>query len=176
MKFAMPALAAAALFALVLHAKSDKQVQPRKAQPKVASEVKAPAVSAPERAPLAGSRQGYKMVIDILDGFGGASESANYRIPVSSGGQPSAGGISHSDSFVMKAGFVHASYIMRGDANADGVIDVGDVVCLLNYLFKGGAEPCPMEAGDTNCDGVVDLGDIVYLLNYLFRGGPSPAC
>ncbi|NIO07767.1 MAG: hypothetical protein GTO40_07065, partial [Deltaproteobacteria bacterium] len=74
---------------------------------------------------------------DVLDGFGGESESANYRIPVNSGGQPSAVGISESDTLVIEAGFVHAAKIRRGDVNADKVIDLGDIVHLLNYLFKG---------------------------------------
>ena len=63
---------------------------------------------------------------------------------------------------------------VRGDANGDGVIDLGDVVYLLNYLYKGGPTPNPLWTGDTNSDGVVDIGDVVYLLNYLYKGGPPP--
>ncbi len=64
-----------------------------------------------------------------------------------------------------------------GDANKDGVVDVGDVVYLINYLFKGGPAPVPIvKAGDASCDGVVDVGDIVYLINYLFKNGPEPCC
>lgn len=61
-----------------------------------------------------------------------------------------------------------------GDVNEDMAIDLGDVVYLLNYLFKGYSPPDPLQAGDTNSDGVVDLGDVVYLLNYLFKGGDPP--
>jgi len=64
----------------------------------------------------------------------------------------------------------------HGDANEDGVIDIGDVVYLLEYLFKGGPAPDPLEAGDTNCDGLVNIGDVVYLINYLFKGGTAPSC
>jgi len=63
-----------------------------------------------------------------------------------------------------------------GDANGDGVIDLGDVIYLINYLYKDGPAPDPLEAGDCNCDGVVNLGDVVYLINYLFKGGPPPGC
>ncbi len=66
--------------------------------------------------------------------------------------------------------------LLRGDANGDGLIDLGDGVYILNYLFKGGPTPDPLEAGDANCDAVVDLGDAVYILNYLFKGGPAPGC
>jgi nicotinamide riboside kinase len=61
-----------------------------------------------------------------------------------------------------------------GDANGDGVIDLGDAVQILNYLFKGGPAPDPLWTGDCNCDGMVDFGDAIYLLNYLFKGGPPP--
>ena len=72
--------------------------------------------------------------------------------------------------------FTTAPEYIRGDANGDGVIDVGDVVYLINYLYKNGPPPVPIEAGDANCDDVVDVGDVVYLINYLFKGGPPPSC
>jgi len=64
----------------------------------------------------------------------------------------------------------------RGDVNADGVINVGDVVYLATYLYRGGPPPEPPWAGDCSCDGVVELGDMVYLVGYLFKDGPPPAC
>jgi hypothetical protein len=65
---------------------------------------------------------------------------------------------------------------LYGDANGDWIVDVGDVVYLVNFLYKGGDPPEPMEAGDANCDGIVNVGDVVYLVNYLFKGGPPPSC
>ncbi|KPL05534.1 MAG: hypothetical protein AMJ73_00295 [candidate division Zixibacteria bacterium SM1_73] len=66
--------------------------------------------------------------------------------------------------------------LLRGDANGDGVINSADVVYLINYLFKGGPAPEPLEAGDVNCDGIINSADVVYLINYLFKGGPPPGC
>jgi outer membrane protein assembly factor BamB len=63
---------------------------------------------------------------------------------------------------------------VAGDANGDGVVDPADVVHMINYLFRNGPAPDPLEAGDANCDGVVDPADVVYLINYLFRNGPPP--
>jgi hypothetical protein len=65
---------------------------------------------------------------------------------------------------------------VRGDANSDGVVDPADVVYLINYLFRSGPAPDPLQAGDANCDGVVDPADVVYLINYLFRNGTPPGC
>ena len=169
-------LVALALVAVVAQADSNKQVQPAKSKAKAASPIKAAPTNTPQTRTVAGPRQGYLMVTDVLDGFGGESESDNYRIPVSSGGQPSAVGVSESDTLVIEAGFVHASSVRRGDANADGIINVGDIVYLVTYLYKGGPSPIPPEAGDANCDGVVNVGDIVYLVSYLYKGGPPPAC
>lgn len=66
--------------------------------------------------------------------------------------------------------------VINGDANGDGIIDIGDVVYLINYLFKNGTAPNPLQSADSNCDRVVDIGDVVYLINYLFKSGPPPTC
>ncbi len=63
---------------------------------------------------------------------------------------------------------------MRGDVNEDGKITVSDVIYLINYLFKGGPAPAPLEVGDVNCDSSVTVSDVIYLINYLFKGGPPP--
>jgi hypothetical protein len=65
---------------------------------------------------------------------------------------------------------------VRGDANGDGEINVADIVYLVNFLYRGGDPPDPVDAGDANCDTIVDVGDVVYLVNYLYKGGDPPAC
>ncbi|MGQ9589143.1 MAG: hypothetical protein ACUVYA_02485 [Planctomycetota bacterium] len=62
----------------------------------------------------------------------------------------------------------------RGDANADGGLDLSDGVFVLNYLFLGGPTPGCLEAANANDDGGLDLSDGVFILNYLFLGGPAP--
>ena len=62
-----------------------------------------------------------------------------------------------------------------GDANADGNIQLSDIIFLVNFIFKGGVAPDPPAFGDLNCDQKVNLGDIIYLVNLIFKGGP-PAC
>jgi hypothetical protein len=65
-----------------------------------------------------------------------------------------------------------------GDANGDGTVNVGDVVFLVSYVFKGGAPPNPVCVGDANGDGSTNVGDAVYLISYIFKGGaaPVPTC
>jgi len=61
-----------------------------------------------------------------------------------------------------------------GDANGDTQANVADAVFLINYVFKGGAAPDPLEAGDANCDGFANVADAVYMINYVFKGGAKP--
>jgi hypothetical protein len=63
-----------------------------------------------------------------------------------------------------------------GDANGDKELNVGDVVFLINYVFRDGPAPDPIEYGDANADGDANIGDAVYIINFIFRNGPSPAC
>ena len=64
----------------------------------------------------------------------------------------------------------------RGDVNNDNRLNISDAVYIVNYLFKGGPSPNPLETGDINCDGEVTVSDVIYLINYLFKGGPPPPC
>jgi C1A family cysteine protease len=78
--------------------------------------------------------------------------------------------------FVMQrvVDWLKAADYVPGDCTGDGIVDISDVICFLNYLFIGGPPPDPMAAGDVNHDCVVDAADVVYLLNYLFVNGPAP--
>ncbi len=62
----------------------------------------------------------------------------------------------------------------RGDANADGTLDIADAVFSLRYLFAGGLMPGCMDAADANDDGRLDLSDAVRTLTALFRNQPLP--
>ena len=63
----------------------------------------------------------------------------------------------------------------RGDVNGDGVLEVGDAVYLISYVYKSGAAPLPLaDQGDINNDGIVELADVVLLINYLYKSGSVP--
>jgi hypothetical protein len=63
---------------------------------------------------------------------------------------------------------------LPGDANGDGVVDAGDIIVLVNYLFLGASLPYLANAADPTGDCVIDVGDIIYLGNYLYLGGAAP--
>jgi uncharacterized repeat protein (TIGR01451 family) len=62
----------------------------------------------------------------------------------------------------------------RGDSNADGELDLVDVIEALFYLLAGGQAPPCAKSADTNSDGNVNISDPIFLLEHLFRGGPAP--
>ena len=64
--------------------------------------------------------------------------------------------------------------LVCGDCIEDTLIDLGDLLYLLNYVYKGGPSPVPPCRGDVNCDAVVDLGDMLHLISYLYKSGPAP--
>lgn len=70
---------------------------------------------------------------------------------------------------------------IRGDANADGGLDVADAIRTLGYLFGGQSVTDCLRAFDANDDGDVNVADAIRVLGYLFSGGadlpaPFPAC
>ncbi len=79
-------------------------------------------------------------------------------------------------SYVPEAyeGSITVNAILRGDANSDGLWNIGDAVFLINFIYNGGPEPASEEAGDANLDLEVNVGDAIYLINYIFKGGPAP--
>jgi putative component of membrane protein insertase Oxa1/YidC/SpoIIIJ protein YidD len=65
--------------------------------------------------------------------------------------------------------------VLCGDMNNNGMINLGDIVYLITYVYKGGPAPVPLLCvGDVNHDGIVGLGDVVYMITYVYKGGPPP--
>ena len=63
----------------------------------------------------------------------------------------------------------------RGDADANGSLELTDAVNLLNYLFLGAANPACIDAADFDDNGEADISDAIASLNYQFLGGAPPA-
>ena len=69
---------------------------------------------------------------------------------------------------------IEGYHYVNGDANRDAAINLADAVYLINYVFKGGSAPDPVNAGDANCDLAVNLADAVKIINYVFKGDTPP--
>ncbi len=64
------------------------------------------------------------------------------------------------------------SDFIRGDANADGICDLSDVLHIIDYQFLGGEAPgCP-DAADANDDEKINIADPVTIITSKFRNGP----
>ena len=65
---------------------------------------------------------------------------------------------------------------LRGDANADGKVDMADVMTTLEALFKKSAPLACYRAADANGDGKVNVIDAMYTISFLVsQGSPPPA-
>lgn len=62
---------------------------------------------------------------------------------------------------------------VRGDANLDSRMEIGDAVTVLLYLFRGRALSC-LDAADSDGDDAIEIDDAVGILGHLFLGGPEP--
>ncbi len=62
----------------------------------------------------------------------------------------------------------------RGDANADGAVDLGDAIDVLVVLFQGSPDFSCRGAADADGDVGLDLTDVIFLLGYLFQDGSAP--
>ena len=57
---------------------------------------------------------------------------------------------------------------LRGDANDDGSVDIGDSIVMAHYITGYGREPASMAQADINGDRSVDVADLVLLADYLW--------
>ncbi len=71
--------------------------------------------------------------------------------------------------YVMRQALIDLGVDMScGDALPDGAVNLGDIICIINYLYRNGKPP-DMAHADVDGSGVVDLGDAVTLINFVLR-------
>ena len=63
-----------------------------------------------------------------------------------------------------------------GDCQVDKKVNLLDIVYLINYKYKDGPPPVPLDHGDVNSDGNVNILDIISIINYKYKNGPAPVC
>ncbi|MBO4316459.1 MAG: dockerin type I repeat-containing protein, partial [Prevotella sp.] len=59
--------------------------------------------------------------------------------------------------------------ILIGDVNRDGLVNVTDVVCLVNYILTSDTSIINLEAADVNEDGDINITDVVTLTNLILN-------
>jgi hypothetical protein len=79
-----------------------------------------------------------------------------------------------SGPYVLTVSGVGVGPFLRGDWDANGMVQLTDGVNVFNFLFLGGGAPICMAAADANGQGIINLSSGVYVLNFLFTGGSSP--
>lgn len=115
--------------------------------------------------------------VDWDAGAGNISLSANGAAPVSTsitsaetvskvrlGNLNSAGGVMNFDAYESRR-TTEIGRLLRGDANSDGNVNVGDITAVSNEIF---ATPFASGQPDCNEDGNVNVGDITCLANDIF--------
>jgi hypothetical protein len=85
--------------------------------------------------------------------------------------------ISEEEAIIQATNFAAPWFdFICGDANSNGTVNLLDITYIINYLYKAGDPPDPLEAADVNNDGSINILDITYLINYVYKGGPEPNC
>jgi len=67
----------------------------------------------------------------------------------------------------------YPAVFLRGDANVDRELDLGDMVAIINFLIHGCELACE-DAADFNDDGRINITDPVNLARYLFIDNSNP--
>ena len=117
----------------------------------------------------------------VIAPAGNAQASSGYKLFSVTGqptpvGEAAAGAYRLRSGYVQDFGFSSSCCDLAGDANDDGAVNISDAVFLVNYIFRGGAEPVCVPKADASGDGITNLGDCIYIINYVFKGGVPPIC
>ena len=80
------------------------------------------------------------------------------------------------DRFALGDGPTHLDFnYVPGDLDGSFVVDIGDLVYLVDFMFTGGEPPrWPKWRANVNGDFSNDISDLVYLVDYMFTGGQPP--
>ena len=68
----------------------------------------------------------------------------------------------------------NAAFALMGDVNGNGGIDIGDAVCIVNYLVNKNNTVFKDQLADLNGNGGIDIGDAVMIVNILVGKTNTP--
>jgi hypothetical protein len=106
------------------------------------------------------------LVLKVFEGSGGWEYSCRFQDAL---GAPITEGLE-----VALAPTPATPIFVRGDADANGQLNITDAIFLLNALFAGGTAPTCRDAADADDSGGLNITDGIFLLNWLFSGGTRP--
>jgi len=66
--------------------------------------------------------------------------------------------------------------ILCGDADGGKAINILDAVFIINFKYKDGPAPSPLEIADADGSGEINILDVVFLINFKYKDGPEPIC
>ena len=113
-------------------------------------------------------RYGYMVVVD-LDNEAEQNAMTKAQVAAARALGWSVEGITGED-FVQYEG-IDDNPTMKGDANGDGTVNIGDVIDLIDYILNAELTSIDMQAADVNADGGVNIGDVIDLIDYVLNGG-----
>lgn len=59
---------------------------------------------------------------------------------------------------------------IKGDVNGDGLVNISDVTCTINYVLAGCSTSFHTENADLNLDGNINISDVTALIGLVLRG------
>ena len=77
---------------------------------------------------------------------------------------------------IMLSPTTFAQEYICGDANDDGIINIGDFTIYYNYLFDRNDDPINLDAADVDSIRGVTLHDAAFFVYSYFGAGPDPYC
>ena len=81
--------------------------------------------------------------------------------------------ISDADAIAYRVEQVEATLTVGnfiiGDTNGDGMILIGDVISILNYILGSPSDNFNVKAADVNGDGMILIGDVIAVLNIILN-------
>lgn len=113
--------------------------------------------------------------VSTKDGLVGSGQPVDNKVTIDGNSEVPCNAATASSviSFAPTGGASDPTFV-RGNANNDGRIDLGDPIWILNELFTGGPATTCQDAADANDDDAVNITDAEYLIMYLFQAGPVP--
>ena len=88
-----------------------------------------------------------------------------YRIAISA----VAGDLQAATCYIITATVVEPQGQL-GDVDGDGIVGIGDITALIDYILSGDESGVVLANSDVDADGIVGIGDITALIDYILSG------